>query len=57
MYVTLNYAKLIHNRKVFFSLQPTPYFLNWYVANYRVIPSTSNQKIPRIPRRVLVRLL
>ncbi len=57
MYVTTNYKYLLRKKTKFINVNPTNYFLVWYLCNDRVVSCVSNQKLPRIPRRVLVRLL
>ena len=56
MNLTLNFY-LKNKRLKFFNLKPTQYFFKWYLINYRVIPALSSQKLPKINRLVLVKLL
>ncbi len=56
MHVTLNLF-LKKNKIKFLNSKPTVYFLEWYVLNSRVLNQLSSQKLPKIHRRILVKLL
>lgn len=57
MHVTLNY-NFINRRKVkFIHTKPTSYFLINYANQFVTAVSTTRQKLPRISRRSLVKLL
>jgi len=57
MHVTLNY-NFINRRKIkFIHTKPTSYFLINYANQFVTAVSTTRQKLPRISRRSLVKLL
>lgn len=57
MHVTFNYSFFFKRKARFIHVKPTPYYLNWYIGSYTVIPMCNHHKLPRIKRRSLVQLL
>lgn len=55
--MNLTLTVLTKKKIKYFHLKPTTFFLQWVVINNRVIGSFSSQKLPRIRREYLVRLL
>ncbi len=57
MYVTFYHRFFLRRRVKFVNLKPTIFFLTYYNSQYSIICNLSNQKLPKIPRRELVKLL
>lgn len=57
MYVTLNYQFFLKKRVKFIHTKPTVYFLTHYTNAFSTLSKATHQKLPRIPRRSLVKLL
>lgn len=57
MYITLNYQFLLRRRTAFVHTNPTIYFLTHYVRSSSTLIGATHQKLPRIPRKSLVKLL
>jgi hypothetical protein len=53
----VTYSFYSKKKRKFITIKPTTFYLNYYFCKYNIITSLYSQKLPKLKRELLVKLL